>query len=176
MFGTKSSVQRQSQSTVFVPIRLTLPTPALLAQKRSRAKCPLRCMVMHHRGPKARARPSCLTRNAYHRPKGNEAWEGRQGQTSQSGGPGRGPNLKGSAGEGVLERGQGCCSLHRSAGTAGAPSSVGSEMFLAPTPETHRPLPERPLIMEELACGEQPFDHPRRYARFEFQRASPRTR
>jgi len=93
MFGTKSSVQRQSQSTAYVPIRLTLPTPALLVQKQSRAECPLRCMVPHPRPPNAGARPSCMRRNAHHHPKGNEAWERRQGQTGQSGGPGCGPAL-----------------------------------------------------------------------------------
>jgi len=82
MVGTKSSVERQSRSGPFVPVRLTLAPPALLVQKQSRAKRPLRSALPFRLTPSAGTHVPCLTGNTHRKPEDRRGVARRQGPIS----------------------------------------------------------------------------------------------
>ena len=83
--GTNSLVQRQSQGTLlFLERMLGVVAQPLSVQRQGPTESHLHCTVPFHRPPRAGDHRSCLTGNAHHRPKANEPWQSRQGQSSRN--------------------------------------------------------------------------------------------
>ncbi len=82
-FGTKSSVQRQSQGTPLLRITVAVVPLTELVQRQSRPVCPLRFAAPHRPPPSAVDHLPWLTANVRHRGSPNEDPGSRQGQTTR---------------------------------------------------------------------------------------------